>query len=138
MSAQVPPMYWFIFWVGLSVGILSFGFFMAVIIHRANMKTLEILRAYAEKGMEPPLVVIEALNRQRGESHDADAGRELGRKAGNFTGLLVSAGVSGGIAWWAMNQGAPQWVVYLFGCLTLFWGVRAISYLFAAFVKSEK
>ena len=36
--SQVPPMLWFLFWVGLATGVLSFGFFMAIIIHRGNMK----------------------------------------------------------------------------------------------------
>jgi hypothetical protein len=44
MSGAVPPMLWFLSWVGLSVGVLSFGFFIAIIIHRANMKALEVLR----------------------------------------------------------------------------------------------
>src|SRR5215831_10341588 len=57
MSGQVPPIFWFLFWVGLSVGVISFGFFMAIIIHRGNMKALEVLRAYAEKGIEPPPAV---------------------------------------------------------------------------------
>jgi len=38
--SPVPPFLWFLFWVGLAVGMLSFGFFMAIIIHRGNMKAL--------------------------------------------------------------------------------------------------
>ena len=138
MSSQVPPILWFLFWVGLSVGVLSFGFFMALIIHRANVKALEILRAYAEKGIEPPPAVVEMLTRQIGETEAARAGREIGKKAGNFTGLLVAACVAGGIAWWRMNEGGPQWVVYLFAVSAVFWGVRAIWFLLAALTSSEK
>ena len=138
MSSQVPPFLWFLFWIGLAVGILSFGFFMAIIIHRANMKALEVLRAYAEKGIEPPPAVVEVLTRQMGNTDAAQAGREVGRKAGNFTGLLVATCISGGIAWWRMNEGGPQWVIYLFGVIAVFWGVQAIAYLLGALTTSEK
>jgi hypothetical protein len=131
-------MLWFLFWVGLAVGLLSFGFFMAIIIHRGNMKVLEVLRAYAEKGIEPPPAVVEMLTRQMGETEGARAGREIGRKAGNFTGLLVAACAAGGIAWWRMNEGGPQWVVYLFALIALFWGVLAIRFLLTALTTSEK
>src|SRR6185369_16897804 len=121
MSGAVPPVLWFLFWVGLSVGILSFGFFMAIIIHRGNMKALEVLKTYAEKGVEPPPAVIEMLTRQMGNSE--------GAKAGAFTGLVVSACVAGGIAWWRMQAGGPQWVVYLFAIIAVFWAILAIRYL---------
>jgi hypothetical protein len=111
---------------------------MAIIIHRGNMKALEILRAYAEKGIEPPPRVVEMLTRQMSDAGAAQAGREIGKKAGNFTGLVVSACVAGGIAWWRMDAGGPQWVVYLFALIAVFWGVRAIVYLFAALATSEK
>jgi hypothetical protein len=138
MSSQVPPIFWFLFWVGLAVGVLSFGFFMAIIIHRGNMRVLEILRAYAEKGIEPPQSVLEMLNRQMGETEAARAGREIGKKAGSFSGLLVAACVAGGIAWWRMNEGGPQWVVYFFALAAVFWGVLAIRFFVAALPSSEK
>jgi len=61
MSSQVPPILWFLFWVGLSVGVLSFAIFMALIIHRGNIKALEVWRTDAEKGIEPPPAVVEML-----------------------------------------------------------------------------
>jgi hypothetical protein len=64
------------------------------------MKALEILRGYAEKGIEPPPAMLEMLTGQMGETEAAQAGREIGKRAANFTGLLVSACVAGGIAWW--------------------------------------
>jgi hypothetical protein len=138
MSGQVPPMYWFVFWVGLSIGVLSFGFFMAIIIHRANMKALEVLRSYAEKGIEPPPAVVEMVTRQMHGTEAEQAGREIGRKAGNFTGLVAAACVAGAIAWGLMNQGGPQFVVYFFAIAAVFFGLRAIVFLFGAFTASGK
>jgi hypothetical protein len=116
MSGEVPPVLWFLFWVGLSVGVISFGFFMAIIIHRGNM----------------------ILTRQMGDSEGAKAGREIGKKAGNFTGLVVSACIAGGIAWWRLRDGGPQWVVYLFAIVAVFWAILAIRYLVSALTTSEK
>jgi hypothetical protein len=138
MSGAVPPIFWFLFWIGLSVAVISFGFFMAIIIHRGNMKALEILRAYADKGIEPPPAIVEMLNRQIAGTEAAKAGQAIGRKAGNFTGLVVSACVAGGIAWWRMHEGGPHWVVYLFAIIAAFWGIRAIVYLVSAPTTSEK
>jgi hypothetical protein len=138
MNGQVPPMFWFVFWVALSVGVLSFGFFMAIIIHRANMKALEVLKSYAEKGIEPPPAVVEMLTRQMHGTEAERAGRDIGRKAGNFTGLVAAACVAGAIAWGLMNQGGPQFVVYFFGIAAVFFGLRAIVFLLSAFTTSQK
>jgi hypothetical protein len=138
MSGHVPPIFWFLFWVGLSVGVLSFGFFMAIIIHRGNMKALEVLKSYAEKGIEPPPAIIEMLTKHMGETESERAGREIGKKAGNFTGLLVAACIAGGIAWWRMNEGGPQWVVYLFALIAVFWGGLAIRFLLGSLTTSER
>jgi len=138
MSSQVPPILWFLFWVGLSVGVLGFGFFMAIVIHRGHLKTLEILRLYAEKGIEPPPAVIEVLTRQAGDSDGARAGRDAGIKAANFTGLLVSACVAGAIAWWRVNAGGPQWVVYFFSVCAVFFGMRSLWYLVTSLSTSDK
>lgn len=139
MSGEVSPILWFLFWVGLSSGVLGFGFYMAIIIHRGHMKALEILRTYAEKGMEPPPEVVELLTRHlNNDSEAAQTGKDLGRKAGNFTGLLAAACSGGAIAWWRMNEGGPQWVVYLFAASALFFGIRAIAFLFRASTTSGK
>jgi hypothetical protein len=138
VSGQIPPILWFLFWVGLSVGVLGFGFFMAIIIHRGHMKTLEILRLYAEKGIEPPPAVVEMLTRQAGDSDAARAGRDIAVKAANFIALLVSAGVAGAIAWWRLNAGGPQWVVYFFAVSAVFFGMRSFWYLITSLTTSDK
>jgi hypothetical protein len=98
MSGEVSPMLWFLFWVGLSVGVLSFGFFMAIVIHRGNMKALEVLRTYAEKGIEPPPAIVEMLTNHLCRDETVQSGRDLGTKAGKFTGMVASACAAGAIA----------------------------------------
>jgi hypothetical protein len=138
MSHEVPPLYWFMFWVALSVGVLSFGFFMAIIIYRGNMRALDVLKTYAEKGAEPPSAVLEMLNKHLGESGADQPGRRMGTQAGNFTGMLAAACAGGGVAWWRVNAGGPQWVIYLFAASALFFAVRAFAYLFATLTKPAK
>jgi hypothetical protein len=43
-----------VFWIGLAIVVEAFGFYMAAIIHRRNMKVLELPKSYAEKGIDPP------------------------------------------------------------------------------------
>jgi len=137
MNSQVPPILWFLFWVCLSVGVLGFGFFMAIIIHRGHMKTLEILRFYAEKGIEPPPAVVEMLTRQ-GDNEAARHGRDIATKAGNFMGMLVAATVAGAIAWWRLGAGGPQWLVYFFAVSSVFFGLRSIWYLITNLTASVR
>jgi hypothetical protein len=130
-------MFWFVFWVGLSAGVLSFGFFMAIIIHRGNMKALEVLRTYAEKGIEPPPAIVEMLTNQLCSDEATQSGRDMGRTAGKFTGMVASACAAGAIAWWRMDDG-PQWVVYLFAASAVIWGIFALAYLLRTFTSPEK
>ena len=44
MNGDVPEIYWYLFWVGLAVVIEAFGFYMATIIHRRNMRVLDLLK----------------------------------------------------------------------------------------------
>lgn len=138
MSGQVPPILWFLFWVALSAGVLGFGFFMAIIIHRGHMKTLEILRFYAEKGIEPPPALVDMLTRQAGESDAQRAGRDAGIKAANFAGLLVAACVAGAVASWRMNAGGPQWAIYFFTVCAVFFGMRSLWYLISSLTKPDQ
>jgi hypothetical protein len=78
------------------------------------------------------------LTRQASDSEAARAGRDAGIKAANFTGLLVSACAAGGIAWWRVNAGGPQWLVYLFAISAVFFGIRSIWYLIASLTTSDK
>ena len=62
MNGEVPEIYWYVFWVGLAIVVEAFGFFMATIIHRRNMRVLDLLKSYADKGIEPPAAVAGLLD----------------------------------------------------------------------------
>jgi hypothetical protein len=66
MSGAVPEMYWYLFWVGVLAWMIIFAIAMMTLIHRGHMKTLELLRLYAEKGIDPPPALEELLARTSG------------------------------------------------------------------------
>jgi len=64
MNGEVPEIYWYVSWVRLAIVVEAFGFFMATIIHRRNMRVLDLLKSYADKGIEPLGGVAERLSEQ--------------------------------------------------------------------------
>jgi hypothetical protein len=62
-GGEVPELYWYLFWVGLAVVVEAFGFYMASIVHRRNMRCSTSSSSYAEKGMEPPAEVARDFDR---------------------------------------------------------------------------
>ncbi len=57
----MPEVYWYLFWVAALAWVIIFAAAMMTLIHRRSMKALEILRLYAEKGLEPPPRAAELL-----------------------------------------------------------------------------
>ena len=48
MDGELPEIYWYLFWVGLAIVVEAFGFYMVTVIHRRNMRVLDLLKSYAE------------------------------------------------------------------------------------------
>src|SRR5262245_7796608 len=77
------------------------------LVFRARMKALDVLRAYAERGEEPPASVIEALATVSGRTR---AGAEAtappqtrgGHLAHAATNAIFAAGLAG-LAWWRIS-----------------------------------
>jgi hypothetical protein len=112
---DVPQMYWFLFWVAVAV-VMFVGMFMAGHkTHIRHMKTLEIMRIYAEKGIEPPASIAEPLLRQSNPQPMAWPAKKERRKSGEaFSFSLTMAVIWGGIAWWRWAEagGDPKWLFY--------------------------
>ena len=67
--------------------------------HRARIKTIEVLKIYAEKGQEPPAGVLEAIAYRAGvppQPRQPTRGDHLSHVAGSV-GLAIGAA---GVAWW--------------------------------------
>src|SRR5262245_49625400 len=112
MQSNVPEIYWYLFWVGLAIVVEAFGFYMATIIHRKNMRVLDLLKSYADKGIEPPAAVAELLGQQADDSGRAARATPRGARLEQFTGFLFTGCVIGGVAWWLVESAGPAWAVY--------------------------
>lgn len=132
----MPEIYWYLFWVAALAWTIIFAVAMMTLIHRRSMKALEVLRLYAEKGLEPPPRAVELLAISEKEQRWTRTPR--GARLQAFTGMLFTACVAGGIAWWRMDEGGPQPVLYFFGAAAVFWGIGALGTLAAALSSSDK
>ena len=137
MSGDVPEMYWYLFWVGLAIVLEGFGFYMAFIIHRRNMKVLDLLKSYAEKGVEPPAGVAELLGEQMREPGQAWRSSARGARLERFVGFLFTACVIGGVAWWLIDATGPPWAIYPAVTAAVFFSVAAVGFLLTAVVTPE-
>ena len=137
MSGDVPEMYWYLFWVGLAIVLEGFGFYMAFIIHRRNMKVLDLLKSYAEKGVEPPAGVAELLGEQMCEPGQAWRSSARGARLERFVGFLFTACVIGGVAWWLIDATGPPWAIYPAVTAAVFFSVAAVGFLLTAVVTPE-
>ena len=97
MNGEVPEIYWYLFWVGLAIVMEAFGFFMAAIIHRRNMRVLDLLKSYADKGIEPPTAVAELLSQQVMDPTRAWKSSPRGARLERFVGFTFTACVIGGV-----------------------------------------
>lgn len=134
MNGDVPEIYWYFFWVGLAIVVEAFGFYMVTVIHRRNMKVLELLKAYAEKGLDPPPAVAELLSDQGKDPGRASA---RGARLERFIGFSFTACVIGGVAWWLVDAAGPPWAVYPAVCAAVFFSVGAFGFLATAVVTPE-
>jgi hypothetical protein len=135
MMGSVPPMLWYLLcFIALAV----FPLVMVVAIHRHRMKALEILKSYAEKGVEPPAGLTELLTKQVSEPGEKWKATARGSRLHIFGGHLFVACVFGCLAWWRIDAGGPPWAVYAAAGSAVFFGVSALGFLIAAVVSSDK
>ena len=139
MSSQIPEMYWYLFWVAVLVWAIVFGLYVATITHRRNMKALEILKTYADKGIHPPASIAEQLTRQMLDSQGPAAKlRERGELLRSFIGFLFTACITGGLHYWLADAGGPSWAIHGWRAGMAFFGFGAFGLLIAALVVREK
>jgi len=110
VSHPVSPKFWtprqgvacLVFSAGavITISILWLGF-------RGRMKALDVLRACAERGEEPPASVMETLATVSGRTHPATGvtatpGTRGGHLAHAATNAVFAAGLAG-LAWWRIS-----------------------------------
>jgi hypothetical protein len=141
MNEQVPEIYWFLFWIGLAVVAFGGAAKAGIDGHRRRMKALEILKMYAEKGVEPPAAVADPLLQELSELPRRTLA-EKSERARHLERLAVSAfmaGAAAGVAWWRTDSGGePKWVFYAAVIAAVAFAAGALAALVAALISPRK
>jgi hypothetical protein len=146
MSDGLPEIYWYGFWMLLLVVSAAWGFYSAITTHRRNMKALEILKLYAEKGAAPPQAIADQLAKQilgSAQNAGADKGNAsgLGRRDSllqTFIGFLFCACLAWGLNSWLVAAEAAKWAIFASAAAWAFFGFGAFGLLVAALLTREK
>ena len=146
MSDGLPEIYWYLFWMFVLLALGAWGFYATIATHRRNMKALEILKLYAEKGANPPEAIADQLAKQilnapqsSGAEKWASSGR--GRRDAllqTFIGFLFVACVTWGLNSWLVDSEAAKWAIYASEAARAFFGFGAFGLLVAALLTREK
>ena len=137
MDGEVPEIYWYLFWVGLAIVVEAFGFYMVTVIHRRNMRVLDLLKSYADRGIDPPADVAKLLSEQVSDPGQAWRTSARGARLERFIGFLFTGCVIGGVAWWLIDAAGPSWAVYPTVTAAVFFSVGAVGFLLTALVTRE-
>jgi hypothetical protein len=111
--------------------------------HQAKLKAIDVLKAYAEKGEEPPASVLEAVERMN--RLPAPPRQTRADHLAHLAGSLVLAIGLGVAAWWlASGEGGPaplgHWgplAMVLSGLGAIFFAGSAAARLMAAIVNRD-
>jgi hypothetical protein len=78
--------------------------------NRPKMRMIDVLRAYAEKGEDPPVSVVDTLAKLSWPFPPPPPPRRQtrGDHLAHFAGSIVIALGASGVAWWRMNYGDPS------------------------------
>jgi hypothetical protein len=136
----MPEIYWYLFWVGLVLIVTGIFIFGGIVAHRLHMEALNILRSYAEKGVEPPPALAEQLAKQVfAPPAGARAERQSrGALLRGFFGALFSACVAWAFNQWMLDHGEMGWALYASGAAFAFFSLAAFGFLIAAVTTRDK
>jgi hypothetical protein len=141
MEGKLPEIYWYVFWIG--VVLISFGsaYLGGKVHHDRAMKALDILKMYAEKGIEPPAPMMEQVAREMLDADKPGQHHQRGSRAAlvqGFVGFLFMACVASGIYWWLGDTGEPRWAIYAALAAAAFFGFGSFGFLLVALFTRDK
>jgi|EndMetStandDraft_4_1072995.scaffolds.fasta_scaffold799123_1 hypothetical protein len=135
MHDKLPEIYWFCFWIFvvlISLGSAYMGGRGGFIV---NMRKLDILKMYAEKGAEPPPAVLEHLATEPLQKPVKRDPRATHLQA--FIGFLFMACTSWGLHAWLEGRGGPAWAVIATAAALAFFAIGAFGFLLAALITRQ-
>jgi hypothetical protein len=145
MKTGLPQIYWYVFWLVVFLVFCAFQVYVATIRHRRNMKALDILRTYAEKGAEPPPVIAdhlakEILDSDQGWSAAKDASPQ--QRRGALVQLFIGFTFASCLAWalnqWLVSIEGAKWAIFASRAAFSFFGFGAFGLLMVALFTRDK
>lgn len=136
MNNHLPDLYWYVFFaiaISLTIGVIAY---LGTLEHRRRMRALDVLKLYAEQGVEPPAAVTDRLAEQilEPEKSPSLSQKRRGALMQGFMGLLYAGCANAGITWWLMDAEGPKWAIILMTCGTAFFAIGATGMLLGALV----
>jgi hypothetical protein len=142
MEGKLPEIYWYVFWIG--VVLISFGsaYLAGRSGHERSMKALDILKMYAEKGVEPPPAMMEQVSRQVLDAGKPGQQPQQNSRAAlvqGFIGFLFMACVAGGFVMWLPEVGDTYpWLLAIARAAMAFFGFGSFGFLVLALLSRDK
>ncbi len=141
MEGKLPEIYWYVFWIG--VVLISFGsaYMAGRSGHERSMKALDILKMYAEKGIDPPPAMMEQVTRQVLDAGKPGQPPQQGNRSAfmqGFIGFLFMACVAFGLHLWLSDVGEPRWAIFATQAAWTFFGFGSFGFLLATLFTREK
>jgi hypothetical protein len=146
MSNSLPQIYWYVFWLVVLFVFTAFQVYVATIRHRRNMKVLEILKTYAEKGAEPPAAIADQLAKKIADSdHNSPVSEKTtspqerrSELLGLFIGFAFASCVAWGLKQWLVSVEGAKWATYASQAAFAFFGLGAAGFLILALLTRDK
>jgi hypothetical protein len=138
-------MLWYLLLVGVAVALFGSILASMALRHRRYMRALEILKTYAEKGVEPPAEVTalllqpladtaerKAVARTTSEATAQATVKATAQATASMTWLFPAC-VAGAVAWWLLHGGgAKEIAAYVAVAFAIFFGASALAALLSA------
>ncbi|HJR71405.1 MAG TPA: hypothetical protein VKA43_15290 [Gammaproteobacteria bacterium] len=145
MGDQLPEVYWYAFWAAVAIGLMAFGFFQVALKHRRNIKALDVLKTYAEKGGEPPPAIVDELTKQildskgvaSASANEASPQRRRDELLGLFIGFVFMASLAAGLRAWLVDTNGATWAIHASSAARAFFGFGAFGLLLATLVTRK-
>lgn len=138
MHGKLPEIFWYLFWVGFVILAFRMAYLGGKSGYETRMRALDILKTYAEKGIEPPPAMMEQLveqpqERMSGAHRDPRSGLLM-----SFMSLLFMACVSWGVREWLEGRSGPGWQLIAATAALAFFGIGSLGFLLATLLTRPK
>jgi hypothetical protein len=137
MDGKLPEIFWYLFWIGFVILAFRMAYLGGKSGFDTRMRALDILKQYADKGVEPPAAVMDELTRQAFEPGSQGKPGGMSNLLMTFCSFLFMACVSWGVREWLEGRAVSFWAPIAATAALAFFGLGALGFLLAALVRRK-